>query len=152
MLEKSLLSYLEHIGVVVKDIDNAISYYRSLGINQFKSCQLKYNMREMWGKSVAPDVITAQMSMAEVGPLKIELVQPIADGTHWMEFLKTKGEGIQHLGFFVEDIDKAEAELTGKGFKLVYRSRFTLPDGSGGGNAYFDTSQVGGFMLEVVQF
>lgn len=152
MSKEPLLSNLEHVGVVVGDIDKAIEYYRSVGISQFESFQLEYNMRELWGKPLASDVITTKMSMAKAGPIGIELVQPIADGTPWMESLKTKGEGIQHLGFFVDDIDEAEAELRARGFKLVYRSRFTLPDGSAGGNAYIDTSEVGGFMIEVVHF
>jgi methylmalonyl-CoA/ethylmalonyl-CoA epimerase len=152
MSEKSLLSYLEHIGVIVRDIDEAIKHYRSAGINQFNSCKLRYNMRELWGEPIATDVIATKMSMAEVGSTKIELVQPIADCTHWMEFLETRGEGIQHLGFYVDDIDKAEAELTEKGFKLIYRSRFMLPDNSAGGNAYFDTSDIFGFMIEVVNY
>ena len=152
MSKEPLLSKLEHVGVVVRDMDKAIAYYRSVGISQFKSCELKYSIRELRGKPLASDVITAKMSMAEAGPTGIELIQPIAGGTHWMESLKTKGEGIQHLGFFVDDIDEAEAELTARGFALVYRSRFTLPDGSAGGNAYIDTSEVGGFMIEVVHF
>jgi len=152
MSKEPLLSKLEHVGVVVRDIDKAIAYYRTIGVTQFKPCELTYTLRELWGKPLASDVITTKMSMAEAGPVGIELVQPIADGTHWMESLVTKGEGIQHLGFFVDDIDEAEAELTARGFALVYRSRFTLPDGSAGGNAYIDTSEVGGFMIEVVHF
>ena len=152
MSKEPLLSNLEHVGVVVGDIDKAIAYYRSVGVSQFKSCELRYSVRELWGRPLASDVITTKMSMAEVGPVGIELVQPIATGTHWTEYLETKGEGIQHLGFFVDDIDEAEAELATRGFKLVYRSRFTLPDGSAGGNAYVDTGQVGGFMIEVVHF
>ena len=36
----------------------------------------------------------------------------------WKEYLETKGEGVQHLGFAVNDIEKATAAIEAKGVKV----------------------------------
>jgi len=62
--------------------------------------------------------------------------------------LETKGEGINHLGFLVDDIDREVAKLVKKGFKVISSGKFL----TGGGFAYFDTGKVGGILFELIQW
>ena len=62
--------------------------------------------------------------------------------------MKSKGEGINHLGFFVDDLAKETAKLEVKGFRVLYSAKFV----TGGGFAYFDTDKVGGIISELVQW
>ena len=87
---------------------------------------------------------------ANIGVVQIELMEP-PPGEHghfWREFLETRGEGINHLGFYVDDVEKETAELEEKGFKSSFASRYT----DGGGVTYFDTDEPGGVLLELCQF
>jgi methylmalonyl-CoA/ethylmalonyl-CoA epimerase len=39
-------------------------------------------------------------------------------------FLKTRGEGVHHITFEVEDLDQAIAELQKRGIEIAYRHRY----------------------------
>lgn len=155
MPKKSLFSKVDHIGVIVRDVDKAAKYYESLGIGPFKSLPPLDSgglvaAREMTvlGKPVDPDSIKLKTRIAKIGPVNLEVTQPDSEGSLWMKFLETKGEGINHVAFCVDDIEKAEAELIKKGFKLLFSTRFK----GGGGDAYFDTGKIGGVLLTPVQW
>jgi len=138
---------VSQVGIIVRDIDKAVEYYESLGIGPFETLKgVTVVERKVYGK-VTEDV-RLNVRVAQVGPIQIELIQPLEGKSPWMEFLKTKGEGINHLGFFVDDIEKETARLEGIGFKILCSARFE----NGGGAAYFDTDRVGGVLFEFVQW
>ncbi len=148
MTDKSLFSRVDQVGWVVKDLDKAIRYYESLGIGPFQTHKPNYISRVLWGKPVPTDSVLTRVALAQIGEIQFELIQPIAEGTHWMEFLKSRGEGINHLRFSVDDIGEAEARAIEKGYRIVYRTRTRRPDGSLGGVVYVDTGEAGGLLFE----
>ena len=149
MMEKSPFSRVDQIGIVVRDMNKAVDYYQSLGIGPFEPMgDLVYTERIVLGKPVDFDSIKLDIRFAEIGPIEVELIQPVEGEFLWKEFLETKGEGIIHLGFYVDDIDKEEAKLVKEGLAVLYRSRFQ----NGGGAAIFDTGKVGGVVLELIQW
>jgi len=154
MVGNPSFSKLHHIGIVVRDMDKAIEYYKCLGIGPFKPLpeivpnQAKLKERMIRGKP-APLTFTNISRWAEMGPYFIELLQPFEGiKTIWLDFLESKGEGIQHLAYQVDDIDAEEARLVKNGFSVLYRIRFE----DGGGDTYFETDEVGGVLLSIVQF
>ena len=137
------------IGIIVRDMDKAIEHFESLGIGPFKSVSVTRISREIRGKPVDVDSLKLEVRVANMGPVQFELLAPGEEGGYlWGEFLETRGEGIQHLGFFVDDIDKDVAKLVEKGFKVISSGKFV----GGGGFAYFDTGKVGGVLFELIQF
>ena len=145
--EKSPFSKVSHVGIVVRDMDQAVEYYQSLGIGPFQPSQKGHlaTDRKVYGKPA--DGVKIKSRVAQIGPLYVELVQPVEGESLQKEFLEAKGEGINHLGFFVDDIDKEQAKLEAMGFRVLYRSRYR----NGGGCTYFDTGEVGGILLELIQ-
>jgi len=125
MMEKSPFSRVDQIGIVVRDLDKAVKYYESLGIGPFEPLgDLVYTKREVLGKPIKFDSIELDIRVARVGPVELELIEPIKGEFLWKEYLDTKGEGIMQLGFYVDDIDREESRLVEKGLKVIYRSRF----------------------------
>lgn len=147
-IEEFPFSKVDHVGAVVRDLDKAVEYYHSLGIKPFEPSKLTVVERELRGKPIDVDKIKAKISFARIGSIRLELIQPIKGKSPWKEFLESKGEGVHHLGFLVDDIDKETAKLVEKGFVVVYRARFL----KGGGAVYFDTGKIGGVLLELVQW
>jgi len=144
MAEKSPFSKLVQVSVVVKDIDMAIGHYQSLGIGPFRWISLDALTEKMqYGKPVD---LNLKVAIAKVGSVEIELIQPVEGAPLQQEFLDTKGEGINHIGFLVDDIDAEEANLAKKGLKVVQRVRRQV-----GGSSYFDTREVGGVLFELYQ-
>lgn len=152
MTEKFSFSKIDHIGVIVKDLEKAVEHYESLGFGPFEPLRIArdgaYKERRVLDKPIRPDSIKLKVSVAKIGPVKLELIQPAGGESLWKEFLDTKGEGINHLGFYVDDIDKEESELVEKGLKVLYKARFS----AGGGGTYFETRGVGGFIMELIQW
>jgi len=132
------------VGVVVRDMDKAIKRLSSLGIGPFESRLLPPD-REEWYRG-KPHKGSVKISMAQVGDVQLELVQPVEGKSVHKEFLDSKGEGIQHVMFAVEDFDKEVARLTKEGAIELLRAK--LPGGLG--IAYLDLN-VGGIIIELVQ-
>ena len=152
-MEESPFSRVQ-IGVIVRDIDQAVKYYESLGIGPFKSIfeetgiNLVIKDRKLYGKPA--DDIKARIMVAQMGPVQFEVIQPTADSAESLptEFLKEHGEGINHLGFFVDDIDKETAKLVEKGAEIIQSGKFER----GGGFVFFDTRKSGHFLVELIQY
>ena len=145
-MTESIFSRLEHMGVVVRDLDKAIEYYQSLGIGPFEVIATDtITDKTMYGK---PMNWKMKAAIAQMGPIKFELIEPVEDAPLWEEFLERGGEGINHLAFVVDDCAKETAKLTNKGLKVVQTARFE----SGGSCAFFDTREVGGVIIELIQW
>ena len=135
-----------HVSVVIRDMETAVKYYESLGIGPFEQTLggASKVYREVHGKP-APDVKNIEM-MAQMGPIRFALVQPIAGESVQKEFLQRRGEGIDHIGFRVDDLEEETSKLTQRGFKVVSSIRV----GDGGLN-FLDTDKIGGVMIELMQ-
>ncbi len=97
-----------HIGVVVRNLDEATKYYSSvLGIGPFRFTELDLPHVIFKGK---PDSLKIKMAWANIGTADIELIEAPPGDNVYQEFLRTKGEGVQHLGWHF-DKDGYEAQL-----------------------------------------
>lgn len=138
---KSPFSKLRDVVVVVRDLDKAIEFYQSLGIGPFEANVSAAVMdRRVYGKSSNAKLKGAK---TQIGPVELNLIEPVEGESVQREFLDRKGEGINKLGFEVNDLDKEVAKMEEKGLKVISFGRFP----SGGGFAYFDTREVGGIIL-----
>ena len=145
-VEKSVLVTVDHIGLIVKDMEKAVSFYKSLGFGPFISAGSGGNTeREIPGKST--DNIKYNIQMMQMGSLRVELIEPVSGDTPQKEFLDTRGEGVNHISFRVDDFEKEAARLIEKGFKLTMKVKFK----PNGGCVYLDSPQAGGITLELLQ-
>lgn len=100
------LSHIEHLGIAVKSIEEALPYYGNvLGLK----C---YSIEEVPDQKVR----TAFMM---VGQTKLELLEPTSDESPIAKFIEKRGEGIHHIAFCVEDANEALADAASKGIKLI---------------------------------
>lgn len=101
------ISHIEHLGIAVKSLEQAIPYYENiLGMK----C---YNIEEVADQKV-------KTAFFMVGQTKIELLEPTSPESTIAKFIEKKGEGIHHLAFAVEDgVQNALTELEGKGIQLI---------------------------------
>ena len=154
MTGKSPFSKLDHVGIIVKDLDKTIKYYESLGIGPCvtpgKFVRLNRKIR---GKEIDMGAIKNRSALFQIGPVLFEMIEP-GEGdpslSLWKRDLETKGEGLHHLAFSVDNVDElkeAKAELEKQGLKIVSESDF-----EGGGHIYFDTSEVGGILFELIKW
>jgi methylmalonyl-CoA/ethylmalonyl-CoA epimerase len=126
----------DHIGVVVRDVDEAVEHYQSLGIVEEATDRITMEGKKakLVGRSV------------HIGPLTIELWQPVRGETVQQEFLESQGEGVNHIAFHVDDLAKERAVLVEKGIPVV----FSVKDQKGA-MAYFDVRKIGNIFIELIQ-
>lgn len=96
---------IDHIGVAVASIDDALGVYRALGLEE--------KHRE---EVVSQKVVTAFLP---AGESRIELLEPTSEDSPVAKFLARRGPGIHHICFGVRDIEAAVAELQQRGFRLI---------------------------------
>jgi len=143
---KSTFTRLVHIGVVVRDMQKTIERLTALGIGPFKPRILPPDAQEKYrGKPFIPSQRVA-IQITRIGNVELELIQPIDGASPHQEFLAQKGEGIQHLGFIVDNLEADVKRLTGEGSSILLTSQFK----GGGGVAYLDLDAAG-LIVELVQ-
>lgn len=145
--ERNPFARIDHMGFLVRDLDKAIKSLESLGIGPFKEIEMETIIyREMFGR---PADWKLRAAVVKLDPgVKIELIQPLEKADLLQDFLDKKGEGINHVAFAVEDLDKEVAELRKKGLKPIFIAKRS----TGHGGVYFDTRQVGGTIFELIQW
>lgn len=85
---------IEHIGIAVKSISEALKFYEGvLGLE----C---YNIETVEDQKV-------KTAFLKVGEVKIELLESTADDGPVAKFIEKRGEGIHHIAFNVDHVDKA---------------------------------------------
>jgi methylmalonyl-CoA epimerase len=87
-----LIKKLHHVGVVVRDIDQALAFYRdTLGLPVHKL------------ETIAEQGVRA--ALLTLGDSEVELLQPVVADTGIARYLDRRGEGLHHVCFEVDDID-----------------------------------------------
>jgi catechol 2,3-dioxygenase-like lactoylglutathione lyase family enzyme len=143
---KSTFTRLAHIGLVVKDMNKTIERLTALGIGPFTPRILPPDAQETYrGKPFVPSQRVA-IQITHIGDMELELIQPIDGESPHQEFLDKKGEGIQHLGFMVDNLQEDVKHLTAQGSEVLLTSQFK----GGGGVTYLDLD-VAGLIVELVQ-
>jgi methylmalonyl-CoA/ethylmalonyl-CoA epimerase len=97
---------VNHIGIAVKDLDTALSFYRDV---------LRLPVTHV-------DEVPEQgvrIAFLPLGDTEIELVQPTDPTGGVAAFLEKRGEGLHHICLQVDNIDAALAELAAQGVRLI---------------------------------
>ncbi|MGB1307630.1 MAG: methylmalonyl-CoA epimerase [Oceanihabitans sp.] len=100
------MNKIEHIGIAVKDLEKSNNLYAKLfGEKHYKI------------ESVASEGVNT--SFFKVGENKIELLEASNQNSPIAKFIEKKGEGIHHIAFAVDDIEKELERLKKEGFKII---------------------------------
>ena len=100
------ISHIEHIGIAVTNLDEAILYYeKTLGMK----C---YAIEEIADQKV-------KTAFFMVGQTKIELLESTDPEGPVGKFIDKKGPGVHHIAFAVDDVNNTLNELDEKGVQLI---------------------------------
>ena len=101
-----MITGIDHIGIAVRDREQAIKKYRDiLGL-------------EFTGEETVP-AQKVHVIMFKAGDIRIELLCATADDSPVAKFLEKKGEGIHHICLLVDDAAAALAGIKEKGAAVV---------------------------------
>jgi 4-hydroxyphenylpyruvate dioxygenase-like putative hemolysin len=143
------LPSVQQVGIVVRDVDRAVQYYSStFGWGPFQVMELElkgftYRGRRSDGR--------LKVALAQLGPIQIELVQVLEGKTPHSDFLKEKGEGIDHLLLGpVQDLNGTLAELAKDGIEPIFRCTLKWGDMEIDG-VFLNSDRIGGVKIELTE-
>jgi len=136
------------IGIVVGNLEQATKLLGELfGIGPFRFIEWPNRPDSRYFYRGAPEHIKIRQAFAQVGPLELELIQPLeGDRNAYREFLETKGGGIHHILFEVEDMESVLSALAPSGIEVLQSGTGIRP---GTRWALLDTLEQVGFLLEL---
>jgi methylmalonyl-CoA/ethylmalonyl-CoA epimerase len=100
------VSHIEHIGIAVESLDEAIPFYENmLG-------QKCYAIEEVKDQKV-------KTAFFMVGQTKIELLESTDPEGPIGKYIEKKGQGIHHIAYAVNNVDESLKELEEQGVRLI---------------------------------
>ena len=97
---------IEHIGIAVKSIQQARQFYEKvLGLECYQT------------ETVEDQKVTT--AFFKVGEVKIELLESTSEDGPVARFIEKRGEGIHHIAFKVDEVDKSLKEARDHGIVLI---------------------------------
>jgi methylmalonyl-CoA/ethylmalonyl-CoA epimerase len=120
--ERKPFKQLFQIGVVVRDMDKAVERFTQLGLGPFESFTPPSDAITYFRGKRVNAAQSLRIMKTQMGNIELELLQPTNEDTPHKEYLDAKGEGIQHLGLIVDDIDAEVESLNKKGATTLFYS------------------------------
>jgi methylmalonyl-CoA/ethylmalonyl-CoA epimerase len=148
---KQVFNDFVQIGVIVPDIDQSIKALSEVfGIGPWRVIDWppagRTDIRKFYHGE--PGDFTARMAFAELGPVELELIQPVAGRSIWADFLAEHGPGIHHIRFNVPEMEPVVEYLAGHDVGVAQMGSGIRPGTSW---ANFDTERLVGFTIEVMK-
>jgi methylmalonyl-CoA/ethylmalonyl-CoA epimerase len=133
-----LITAIDHVGVAVADLDDAIAWYRdTLGLAvTHEEVNEEQGVRE------------AMLAVGDSGS-SIQLLAPLRPDSPIGRFLERSGPGIQQLAYRVADLDATSDALRAQGVRLLYDEPRR---GTAGSRVNFvHPKDAGGVLVELVE-
>lgn len=147
---KEMFKNIVQIGIVVADLEESIHYLTEIfGIGPFHVVDWPPEGRADIQKFYfnKPGNFTARMAFTELGPVELELIQPLEGESIWADFLHEHGGGIHHLRFNVDDVLPVQEYLAEKGIPSAQHGSGIRP-----GTTWmnFASEEKIGFVIEIM--
>jgi len=130
-----MIKKVHHVGIAVKDLKESVALFeRLLG--------LKAHIEDAPCQKIREAVFSFGQG------LEINLLEPMGPDSTVAKFLEKRGEGLHHIAFEVDDIDKELRAMEGQGVQLIDREG---REGVAGKIGFLHPKSVNGVLVELVQ-
>jgi methylmalonyl-CoA/ethylmalonyl-CoA epimerase len=133
---------LDHVGIAVPDLEDAIGFYRDL-------LGLQVVHRE---DNLEQQVAEVMLKSGDAGPTgnQLQLLMPMAENSVLNRFLLRRGPGLHHVAYAVSDVRSASSILRQRGVRVLYDAPRV---GTRGSQINFvHPKDTGGVLLELVEW
>jgi methylmalonyl-CoA/ethylmalonyl-CoA epimerase len=130
-IPEHLFVCIDHVGVAVPDLDEAIAFYRDV-----------FGMETVHEETNDEQGVREAMVAVAGTEQRIQLLAPIDETSTIAKFLDRNGPGLQQLAYRVTDVEQVSAVLRERGLRLLYdeprrgtadsRINFVHPKDAGG--------------------
>lgn len=101
-----MVGKVDHIGVAVKNLEETLKFYQDvLGL-------------DLHGTEIVEEQ-KVKVAFLPVGDTEVELLESTEEDGPIAKYIEKKGEGMQHLAFRVDNIERAIEEMKSKGVRMI---------------------------------
>jgi methylmalonyl-CoA/ethylmalonyl-CoA epimerase len=101
-----MITRVHHVGIVVRQMEQAMRFYRdTLGLHVHKL------------ETIEEQGVRA--ALLSVGDSEIELLEPVVTDNGVARYLEKKGEGLHHICFQVDDVERDLRALKDAGVEMI---------------------------------
>jgi methylmalonyl-CoA/ethylmalonyl-CoA epimerase len=137
---------MAQVGVIVEDIEKSAEFYASmLGVDKPGIIVAAGHESRPTIYRGNPSNATAKLAFFEFENIQFELIEPDGTPSIWQEFADNDGQGIQHIAFWVDDIDEAEQRFISAGMEVLQSGGW-----DGGAYSYIDATEQMGTIIELL--
>lgn len=137
-LPENLFTAIDHVGIAVADLDEAITFYETTFGMRLAHREVNEEQR----------VAEAMMAVGDSGSC-IQLLAPLDEQSTIAKFLDRSGPGMQQLAYRVTDVEKVSAVLRDRGVRLLYDA--PRPGTAGSRINFVHPKDAGGVLVELVE-
>ncbi len=131
-----MVKKIDHIGIAVKNLNETLNFYENiLGL-----------------KSAGTETVEEQkvkVAFLPIGDTEVELLESTEEDGPIARYIAKNGEGVQHIAYKVDDIEKAIEEMKENGIRMIdEKARY----GAGGAKiAFCHPKSTYGVLIELCQ-
>jgi len=146
-----LLKGIIQICLIVKDIEKTVENYWGLfGIGPWQFYTYGKPLVKRMTRNGKPTEYKMRIALANIGSLRIELIQPLEGDTVYSEFVQKHGYGVHHVGVLVNNMEDAVKKANKAGLVVTQDGGgFGLDDD--GHYAYLDTEKFISTTIELIE-
>ena len=136
------------VGIIVRDVEKSARIWAEfLGEDEVPSISIAsgsdLNPTRYMDK---PSDAKARLAFFRLDNITIELIEPVGGPSTWQEFLDTRGEGIHHIAFTVDDMDKSIRAFEDSGIPMIQHGGWDT-----GEYGYFEGSNGLALIIELLE-
>ena len=126
--------HINHVALAVRDIEATLDFYRvTFGVGTDEVVE------------IADQQVRA--ALVRVGGTQLELIQPTDAASGVARFIESRGEGVHHICFEMEDLQARLGQLKDAGLRLIDEAP---REGLSGEIAFIHPRSTGGVLIELV--
>ncbi len=131
-----MVSKVDHIGIAVSSLEESVNFYEGVMGLKLQGVETVEEQK-------------VKVAFLPIGDTEIELLEATTDDSPIAKFIEKKGQGVQHIAFRVENIEKALEEMKAKGIRLIdEKPRY----GAGGARiAFLHPKSTNGVLIELCE-
>lgn len=142
---------ISHIGFVIREAEGPSAYWQKLGFPAMPRSHAspredsRYHGKPLW--------LDFDVCWQRHTQFTYEwIIPPAAPPNLYSDYLREHGEGVQHLGVPVDDLEKSIADYQKLGYSIGQSGAWGETGKKGSGRyAYMDTDSIGGVAAEVIR-
>ena len=145
------ITNIAQICVIVPNLNQAVeNYWKVLGIGPWSFYTYGKPLVKRMTRHGRPSEYKMRVALANVGPMRIELIEPLEGDTVYSEFVEKHGYGVHHVGVLTEDMAAALNQAKQAGLDMTQDGAGFGPDDDGH-YAYLATEDLIGTTIELIE-